>query len=589
MELEEILTRRKIVSLAGSRSFSRGEEYFESGLVGRISVKNGVISARVRGTHIYEVHLKAEGKGGLDYSCTCPVGRDGEFCKHCVALGLAWIDGAAGNVADEKADGPTAKCSRTSRQEVTMKDIRTWLEGQDTKLLIDMLMEQIRTSGQLREALTLKVARASVRGIDLSAYRKAIRSAFHVSGFVDYHDMHGYAAEVNAVIDSIERVFHEGFAEDAMLLSEYALEQATPAVEHADDSDGQFSEFSERLHSLHLAACKEVTPDPVELAARLFAFEMMDSDLDIFYGAAQTYKSILGKAGLAEYRRLAEEKWATVPAKKPGSRDAGYSGKHFRIASIMESLARADGDADALIEVKKRDLSHPYAFLEIAEICKKAGRNDDALSWAEDGLKEFPENQDNRLRDFVAGEYHRCKRYDEAYRLYRIQFIERSGLEEYQKLMGYAKKIDRAASAREDALAFLRQEIESETKSPKARYWSVKPDHSRLVKIFLWEKDAEAAWAEATAGGCNDHLWLELAKIREKDHPDDAVNVYKRLVEPVIEQKNNHAYDEAYRMVKKIRELMDRTGRPAEFVMYVGDLRLRHKPKRNLMKLLTKI
>ena len=29
----------------------------------------------------------------LVFSCDCPLGLDGEFCKHCVAAGLAWLDG----------------------------------------------------------------------------------------------------------------------------------------------------------------------------------------------------------------------------------------------------------------------------------------------------------------------------------------------------------------------------------------------------------------------------------------------------------------------------------------------------------------
>jgi uncharacterized Zn finger protein len=90
-------------------------------------------------------------------------------------------------------------------------------------------------------------------------------------------------------------------------------------------------------------------------------------------------------------------------------------------------------------------------------------------------------------------------------------------------------------------------------------------------------------------GGCSDRLWLELARLREKEHPADAVDVYKRLVDPVIEQKNNEAYAEAFRMVGKIHELMGRLGKPAEFQSYLANLRLRHKPKRNLMKLLDKL
>jgi uncharacterized Zn finger protein len=48
----------------------------------------------------------------------------------------------------------------------------------------------------------------------------------------------------------------------------------------------------------------------------------------------------------------------------------------------------------------------------------------------------------------------------------------------------------------------------------------------------------------------------------------------------------NGAYEEATRMVKHIGELMRGLGKQAEFTAYLADVKLRHKPKRNLMKLL---
>ena len=66
----------------------------------------------------------------------------------------------------------------------------------------------------------------------------------------------------------------------------------------------------------------------------------------------------------------------------------------------------------------------------------------------------------------------------------------------------------------------------------------------------------------------------------------DAVPVPKRMVEPIILRMKNDAYEEATRMVKHIGELMCGLGRHAEFAAYLADVKLRHKPKRNLMKLL---
>ncbi|HIJ81151.1 MAG TPA: hypothetical protein HPP76_05535 [Desulfuromonadales bacterium] len=93
---KEIITPKNLRALAGGRSFMRGEEYFDEGAVGPVSEKSGVISAKIHGSRTYDVRLKVvsdmNAQVKLDYTCTCPVGQDGDFCKHCVALGLAWLE-----------------------------------------------------------------------------------------------------------------------------------------------------------------------------------------------------------------------------------------------------------------------------------------------------------------------------------------------------------------------------------------------------------------------------------------------------------------------------------------------------------------
>jgi len=348
-------------------------------------------------------------------------------------------------------------------------------------------------------------------------------------------------------------------------------------LQNCDDSDGHFGDLAERLASLHLEACEAARPDPVELAGRLFAFEMKGSDLDFCYGAVGDYDDILGSTGLAEYRRLAEAEWAR--STKDGSNPSRT------ISRIMESLARADGNVDALIAIKQRKLDLAYYYLEIAKICREAKRSYEALEWAEKGVQAFPKNTDTRLLDFLAEEYHTRRRYDDAYHCYWAQFADREGLQQYIKLMDYAKKINRDQSAREEALAFVRKQIDNEKSKTRGK-WAPPVDHSRLVEIFLWEKNTDAAWDEAKRGGCSDHFWLKLAVEREKKHPADAVPVYQRMVEPIISRMKNDAYEEATRMVKHIGELMCDLGKQAEFAAYLADVKLRHKPKRNLMKLL---
>ena len=94
--LAKALNARVLRRMADARSFERGEEYFAAGRVGSVVEYEGTLAAKVRGTQTYAVKLWVE-KEQLEYSCTCPVGDDGAFCKHCVAewgpktVGGTWI------------------------------------------------------------------------------------------------------------------------------------------------------------------------------------------------------------------------------------------------------------------------------------------------------------------------------------------------------------------------------------------------------------------------------------------------------------------------------------------------------------------
>lgn len=87
--LSKLLTESRLRTLAGGRAFGRGADYFESGAVTDLIDGGDTIKARVEGTYEYEVSLRPERKT-LGYDCTCPVGEAGDFCKHAVAVGLAW-------------------------------------------------------------------------------------------------------------------------------------------------------------------------------------------------------------------------------------------------------------------------------------------------------------------------------------------------------------------------------------------------------------------------------------------------------------------------------------------------------------------
>jgi uncharacterized Zn finger protein len=323
------------------------------------------------------------------------------------------------------------------------------------------------------------------------------------------------------------------------------------------------------------------------LARRLFQWEL-HSEFDVFFGAALQYAEILGAKGMKVYRELAVAEWAKVPV-RTGKQERSEWGEHFRITHIMESLAKASGDIEQLAAVMSRDLTSAYSYWKIAEVYREASQHDNALLWAEKGLKAFPDHTDARLREFAAEEYHRRRRHDDAMTLMWAEFLERAHLESYQKLERHARKAGAWPAWRERALAEIRLRItkakEAARGQTRPRWMQADNDNSPLVEIFLYEGNPDEAWREAQAGGCSDNLWLRLAAAREKEHPEDAAPIYMKQAEAAVAETRNGRYEESVDLLVKAAAVMWRMECGAEFVRHLEALRVKYKIKRNFIKL----
>lgn len=580
-DLKTLLTSKALRQYAGARSFERGENYFATGQVTSLVEHAGKLTATVQGTEDYRVSFFVR-ENTLGFDCTCPMGADGVFCKHCVAVGLTWL---ANNQETSRVKNSTV----TVTSVVTLDDARKWLTSQEKSQLVEMLLDQAALDTHLRERLLLSAAKMAGPGSNVATIRKALDRAARTGGFVDYRSARDFSVGIDQVVDSIADLLKAGCANEVIELAEYALGKVEKAILSMDDSDGRMGGILQRLQELHLEACNKAKPDPVKLAECLFDWEMR-THFDIFYRAVETYAELLGEKGLAAYRRRAEAVWDKVPQTKPGQRDPEAFGNTFRIKSIMEALAHQSGDVDALATIKARDLSNAYTFLQIAEIYREAKQADKALDWAERGVKAFPNRTDSRLLEFLGDEYHRRQRHDAAMQLVWKIFVENNSLEHYQTLKQHADRIHQWPAWREKALGFVRAEIESEKKQPlqKRQAWGWNrntSDHSFLVQIFLWENDVEAAWREAQTGGCRDSWWMELARLREKNFPADVVPIYQKQVDVLVNQKSNESYSASVKLVGKIRGLMTSLDQARQFDAYLAALRTTHKPKRNFIKL----
>jgi len=566
----KLITPNILKNLAGTSVFARGEAYYEDGRVGPLRETGSKISARVEGSDTYHVELRDDGRY-LGHDCNCPNAADGFFCKHCVAVGLAWL----AEHEDGSGQRPDPWCT-----------IRDYLEIQSPDTLIAWLMDAAEQDDRLYRTLLLKAESIAGGAHAVKAYREAIEKATQVRGFLDWGEAGAFAEELDQVVDAIATLLTPEDAPMLIDLVEHAIDRVAESQGNIDDSNGEVGGVLGRLGDLHLQACRLAKPDPQALAERLFRMEISPAN-DYSDINSIAYRDLLGEAGLRRYRELAEAEWAKIGFRDG---DSPYDFQRYRITRIMEFLAEASGNVEELLAIKARDLSTAYRYLTIAEIWAANNQDDKALEWAERGLHAFPTATDNRLRDFLVAAYLQRQRNEEALQLTWVQFEERPILDHYKKLHAVAERLGIWPEQRERALAKLADAIAGEAAA--VNFWKTKPgvpDYSVRLQIALWENHMDDAWTAAHAGTCQRHLLIELAGRLETERPDDALALYRRIIPAIVEQTNNAAYAEAITLVRRVESILNGPERKREFMDYLAELRSRFKPKRNFIKLLDEV
>lgn len=110
--LANMVHQATIDALAGGRFYERGLAYLREGRVGPVHRRGRRLSAVVRGSDDYRVELWANG-ASLAFACNCPSAADGAFCKHCVAVALAWLARSAVGSSTQEVNVSTATMDTT--------------------------------------------------------------------------------------------------------------------------------------------------------------------------------------------------------------------------------------------------------------------------------------------------------------------------------------------------------------------------------------------------------------------------------------------------------------------------------------------
>lgn len=575
------LDRNRLIELAGERAFRRGEEYFSWRRVRGLAVDGVVVSAFVDGARSYRVRLQREG-GQIGHECNCPEGMAGRFCKHCVAVGLDWLE-------TERLGGLAAVADGA--------DLRAYLAGLTVEQMTELVLGQAAMDAQFRQRLRLRAARGCGTQPGLDEQRRLLEFAAQTAATTEDAAALSSTLPISPIFPifmdvetALAGLLEEGFADQAARLIEDA-----PVFQLFGQTAGPAAgrtEAEERLIGLLLAyhrkSWRQMGIAPEAIARRLL-------DWQLRCGAAargeltDSYADLLGRQGRKVYQQLAQAEWQRLHA-DGNAHSAEQRERCARLAALIEHSANKRGDIAALIAIKSRHPSDAGGYLEIARLCRRMGDDAQAAEWARRGAQQLPAFEAVELNEFLAELHEARGDWKEALASRFAQFQARPSLRDYQKIADCARRAGEWALWRERALSVLQRANDpAETSRPANARASVL---SVLVSILLWENEDEAAWQaarQAQPDSCSDDLWQEIAQRRAKEYPEDALLIYKRLVAKYASRKNRYSYEMAVKTLRRIGRLLSRRKRQEEFVPYVESLCRQHRYQHAFIKMLRQL
>jgi uncharacterized Zn finger protein len=504
---------------AGEASFRRGREYVDA--VGELQPTVYGMRATVRGSDDYEVWLGRDG-AALVAECACPVGVEGNFCKHCVAVGLALL-----------ADGGPADTV----------DLAEYVRSLDQRELADLVLEQAGRDSALYRKLTLRAA-GGTGAPQVAVLRRQLDGALRVRGFVD----DGYVARAKDVLDTVRDLVESGHAAEARPLARHAVERLTEAMTRVDDSAGTVAAVCRRALKLYARACATARPNPAKLATWLFELRLAwttwpTPDLADF-------AEPLGETGMSAYRTLVRDAWHALP---------DHSEQEATLRAMREQLAKVEGDVDALVDVLSDDLPQPKAYREIVEVLRRAGRLPEATTWAERGVDE---TDDLELTELLVRSYVDGLRGDDAVELRKAALRSAPTRLCYARLRDTAVEVKVWSGLRSWALDVL-------TREP-----------AELVGALLDDDEVPEAWLAAVKYGC---VEIEVVRRHGATNPAAVLAAYRELVAACLSRTGRDCYREAALLLVEMGATSSRCGASTAFETFLAELRGAHARRSALL------
>lgn len=586
------LTESTIRELARSKSYDRGQSYYERGAVSNVVRRGETIRAEVEGSQYqpYTVTIEFDDADVSRTECSCPYDHGG-ICKHRVAVLLTCL-----REPDDVRPRPPLSERLGDADRETLEALLVDL-AEDRPEVADWIETRLETRTVAEEAAT----ETSV-SMNLESIRRQAEHALPKPGQRGHNDAYAeaqrMAGELDELLERARLALETGDGETAIdvleTITEVLVENRWPGLlphdvpelfETIDDLGELFIEAvltadldeSERTDWEHqLREWDSETPiqhfvgRPVLDSAADAAMEGWDDDAvqramegEFDHGEYQKGNYDWETPDVIDVRLRILEREDRIDDYLDLSLAAGVDTAHATM--LVET-----GQIEDAVQFGVNHLSEPEALLELARALKENGHTAAAFTVAKHGLTVEGYGKSDLatwLRDRARSAGEDKLALDAAITAFELN-PSVSSFEAVEELAGEDWEM-----IRNDLLEFLR----TETTSGRTA--------SQAVEVFLHEEQHDDAIDLADQTG-QASVIEPVVKIVTEKRPQWVIRTCKSRAEPIVEQGNHDSYETAVRWLRYAGEAAREADNLDEWREYVETMRDEHYQKYKLRPML---
>lgn len=491
-------------------------------------------------------------------------------------------------------------------------NLRAYLRNKSKEDLIALVEELATAHAEVRQDLWIWGSVAAGQFKELVQYvRKEIDSVTAEEAWYDRWRQQGSLPDYSGVRDGLRVLLDAGRADDVIALGRRLFRKAKEQVGMSHDDGETAAEVTDTMKIVYqaLLECSLSDTEKMETAVD---FELEDefelcSESVIFWKHSFPRDAWNGLAGRLLGRL---EGGSAVP--RSTLSESRYK-RTIWSNHVIQALRKA-GREPEIIPFCEKEAEKDGSYERLVELHMKKGLFAEAEAWIRKGIAAIGEKWpgiESALRKRL--DEIKTKQGDWAYAAALIaeDFIDRPSLYLYKELKQKTSGHGEAwKSIKEAPREFLDKgkrpqngiggwPLPETGLRPQEEMETLRPARAEVrVEIALFEKEIDRAlsvykteiksiqshrgWGGAWAEGIHE----DIAQAVAKRYPDEALAIWKRLVKGLIAQTKPAAYRSAVPYLKKIKGLLERTGRKSEWARFLNAVRMENARKRKLLEIL---